>query len=381
MHAARDRGRDGHRIDAAFERLGSDHDPRRGALGHAGMIWRSLNVVRSVHLNSNEVTLSTSPDAACTARVPTQIAPEWSAIAKRRAPSSVFLTPEWIAVARAHDRGEQITVAAGDPPWAVAALARDADGTVRLAGGELTDEHDVVAAPQDARAAASAVARWIAADAPRRVLVDYVPEDSPTPVTFDEELAACGYAVRRERLVTSPRMALPGAYDAYVQGLGKKERHELRRKLRRFEGARGTGFHWAEDGERARILDRFFALHRLSKGEKAAFMTNETEAFFRDIADALAPLGWLRLGVVRAHDQDAAVLFAFAYGDTLALYNAAYDPALASLSLGIASHAFAVRDAIAQGFKVYDLLRGDEPYKYDLGAQDRWLVRVEATRQ
>jgi CelD/BcsL family acetyltransferase involved in cellulose biosynthesis len=109
-------------------------------------------------------------------------------------------------------------------------------------------------------------------------------------------------------------------------------------------------------------------------------MTAETESFFRDIADALAPRGWLRLGVVRAYDEDAAVLFAFTYGDTLALYNAAYDPALASLSLGIASHAFAVRDAIAQGFKIYDLLRGDEPYKYDLGARDRWLVRLEATR-
>jgi len=53
--------------------------------------------------------------------------------------------------------------------------------------------------------------------------------------------------------------------------------------------------------------------------------------------------------------------------------------ALGSLSLGIASHAFAVRDAIAQGFKTYDLLRGDEPYKYDLGASDRWLWRLEAT--
>src|SRR5439155_19790512 len=271
-----------------------------------GMIWRSLNVVRSVNLNSNEVTLSTSPAAACTARVPTQIAPEWSAIAKRRAPSSVFLTPEWIAVARAHDRGEQITLAvgagAGTPgrdatPWAVAALARDADGTLRLAGGELTDEQDVVAAPQDARAAASAVARWIAADAPRRVLVEYVPEDSPTPVAFEHELRACGYQVRRDRLVTSPRITLGSDYETYVQGLGKKERHELRRKLRRFEGARGTGFHWAEDSERARLLDRFFALHRLSKGEKAAFMTKETESFFRDIADALTPLGWLRLGV------------------------------------------------------------------------------------
>jgi CelD/BcsL family acetyltransferase involved in cellulose biosynthesis len=94
----------------------------------------------------------------------------------------------------------------------------------------------------------------------------------------------------------------------------------------------------------------------------------------------LAPIGRLRLGVVRAYEQDAAVLFGFAYGDTLALWNAAYDPALSSLSLGIASHAFAVREAIADGFKVYDLLRGDEPYKYDLGAVDRWLWRLEAVR-
>jgi CelD/BcsL family acetyltransferase involved in cellulose biosynthesis len=84
----------------------------------------------------------------------------------------------------------------------------------------------------------------------------------------------------------------------------------------------------------------------------------------RDVADALAPTGWLRLGVVSVHGADAAVLFAFAYGDTLALYNAAYDPALGSLSLGIASHAYALRDAIGQGFRVYDLLRGDEPYKH-----------------
>jgi CelD/BcsL family acetyltransferase involved in cellulose biosynthesis len=109
-------------------------------------------------------------------------------------------------------------------------------------------------------------------------------------------------------------------------------------------------------------------------------MTTTAEAFFRDIADAMAAAGWLRLGVVRAYDEDAAVLFALAYGDTFALYNAAYDPALGSLSLGIASHAFAVRDAIAHGFKIYDLLRGDERYKYDLGAADRWLWRLEAAR-
>jgi len=326
------------------------------------------------------VTLSTSPDAGCTARVPSQISPAWSAIAERRSPASVFLTPEWIEVARAHDTGEQITLAAGDPPFAVAALTRSADGTVRFAGGELTDEQDVVAAPDECGMAATAVARWIAAERAPRVLLEYVPDDTPTLGAITDTLSDAGYRVTREKLVTSPRITLAGDYDAYVQGLGRKERHELRRKLRRFESAPGASFGWADDAERPAVLDRFFALHRLSKGEKAAFMTDEVERFFRDIADALAAIGRLRLGAVRAHDEIAAVLFAFAYGDTLALYNAAYDPALGSLSLGIASHAYAVRDAIAQGFKVYDLLRGDEPYKYDLGAVDRWLWRLEATR-
>jgi CelD/BcsL family acetyltransferase involved in cellulose biosynthesis len=327
------------------------------------------------------VTLSTSPDAGCTARVASLVAPDWSAIAERRSPTSIFLTPEWTEVARAHDRTtEPITLGVGDPLRAVAALSRAADGTIRFAGGELTDEQDIVAAPADARDGATLVARWIANERASRVLLEYLPQDVPTLEVFAAELGDAGYRVTRERLVTSPRIGLAPDYESYVRGLGKKERHELRRKLRRFETAPRTGFRWADERERPAVLDRFFALHRLSRGRKAAFMTDATERFFRDIADALAPLGRLRLGVVSVHDEDAAVLFAFTYGDTLALYNAAYDPALSALSLGIASHAYAVRDAIAQGFKVYDLLRGDEPYKYDLGATDRWLWRLEAVR-
>jgi CelD/BcsL family acetyltransferase involved in cellulose biosynthesis len=326
------------------------------------------------------VTLITGPDAGCTARAPAELSGAWSAIAATRSPASVFLTPEWIAVARAHDDAEAITLAAGDPPAGIAALARDRDGSLRFAGGELTDEQDVVAPAGEAPAVASAVARWIAGAAPPRVRLDYMPEDGGTLETIGAELATRGYRIARERLVTSPRLDLPGDFEAYVQGLGKKERHELRRKIRRLETATQATFRWASDGDRGAILDRFFALHRLSRGQKADFMTPDVERFFRDVADALAPLGRLRLGVLRAHGEDAAVLFAFAYRDTLALYNAAYDPALASLSIGIVSHAWAVREAIAEGFAVYDLLRGDEPYKYDLGATDRWLGRLEAVR-
>lgn len=283
-------------------------------------------------------------------------------------------------MAREHDSAEAVTLAAGDPPHGIAALARDADGTVRFAGGELTDEQDVVAPAGEERSVATAVAGWIAGEAPRKVRLDFVPEDAPTLEAMATVLGERGYRVDRSRLIASPRLALPRDFETYVQSLGKKERHELRRKIRRLEKSTHASFRWATDVERGATLDRFFALHRLSRGEKADFMTPDVERFFRDIADALAPRGWLRLGALRAHDEDAAVLFAFAYRGTLALYNAAYDPALASLSIGVVGHAWAIREAIVERFDTYDLLRGDEPYKYDLGAKDRWLGRLEAVR-
>jgi CelD/BcsL family acetyltransferase involved in cellulose biosynthesis len=327
------------------------------------------------------VTLTTGPDAGCTPRAPRELTKAWNGVADARSPASIFLTPEWLAVARAHDPSEAITLAVGDPLHGVAALAREADGTLRFAGGELTDEQDVVALPGQEHAVASVVARWIAADAPPRVRLEFVPEDAPTLGTMASVLRERGYRVERARLIPSPRLRLPSDFETYVQGLGKKERHELRRKIRRLERSTKATFRFATESERPAALDRFFALHRLSRGQKADFMTPPVERFFRDIADALAPLGRLRLGVLRAHDEDAAVLFAFAYRGTLALYNAAYDPALASLSIGIVGHAWAVRAAIGERFDTYDLLRGEEPYKYDLGATDRWLGRLDAVRE
>ncbi len=210
--------------------------------------------------------------------------------------------------------------------------------------------------------------------------LEFVPEERPTLDAFDTALTAAGYRVVRARQTVSPVLALPGAYEDYVQSLDKKSRHELRRKVRRLEGAGTASFRFASEHERTAVLDQFFELHRLSRGEKAVFMTPDVERFFRDIADALAPLDRLRLGVLSFDGRDAAVLFGFSLGKVLALYNAAYDPGLASLSVGIVSHAWEIREAIAQGYTTYDLLRGDEPYKYDLGAKDRWLARLDAER-
>ena len=320
--------------------------------------------------------VSQETDAACIQREPAEVVPVWSALAAQRQPPSIFLTPEWIAVARAHDATQPITLAVGER--GIAALARETDGTITFAGGQLTDEQDVIAAPGDDAEIATAVARWIAAQQPPGVRLEYVPEDRPTLDAVARVLTEAGYRVTRARQTVSPVLDLPRSYDAYVRSLGKTERHELRRKVRRLEAAGVARFRFARPSEHAAALDRLFALHRLSRGEKAEFMTPDVERFFRDIADALAPLDRLRLGVLSFDGTDVAVLFGFALGPVISLYNAAYDPGLATLSVGIVSHAWAIREAIADGYTRYDLLRGGEPYKYDLGARDRWLARLDA---
>jgi CelD/BcsL family acetyltransferase involved in cellulose biosynthesis len=321
----------------------------------------------------------TTSDPICIARDPASLEAEWSELARRRANPTVFLTPDWIRVARAFDRREQITLSIADRRG-IAALAREDDGTISFAGGELTDYQDIVAKPLDIPIVARALAEWIVAQRTPRVRLEFVPEESGTLDAMSPVLSAAGYDVQIDRLVTAPRVNLPDSFDAYVRSLGKKERHELRRKLRRLETGRRVAFRFAGEREHASLLDRFVALHRRSRGEKAEFMTEETERFFRDVARAMAGRGWLRLGVLNVDGEDAAVLFAFAYEGTLALYNAAYKPELAALSVGIAGHAYAVRGAIDEGLRVYDLLRGDEPYKYDLGGTDHWLLRLEASR-
>jgi len=282
-------------------------------------------------------------DAACIEREPVAVAAAWSALSADRRPPSIFLTPEWIAVARAHEPSTPITLSIGEPRRGIAALAREADGTITFAGGQLTDEQDVVAVPGYEADVATAVARWVAMQQPPRVRLEFVPEERPTLDAFASVLGDAGYRVTRGRQTVSPVCALPDSYDTYVQSLGKKERHELRRKVRRLESAGAASFRFAGDSERSAVLDRFFELHRLSRGEKAGFMTPVVERFFRDVADALAPLDRLRLGVLSFDGADAAVLFGFALGRVLALYNAAYDPGLASLSVGIVSHAWEIR--------------------------------------
>jgi CelD/BcsL family acetyltransferase involved in cellulose biosynthesis len=175
----------------------------------------------------------------------------------------------------------------------------------------------------------------------------------------------------------SPRLDLPGDWDGYLQSLSKKDRHELRRKLRRLYSAGEVVAAPVNDpASRATDVADFLALHRLSAENKAAFMTADMEAFFRGIVDEFTPRGMLRLYFLSIDNHRVASVILFDYRGEFLLYNSGYDPEYAHLSVGLLLKAFCIRDAISEGRRAFDFLQGNEPYKYDLGATDVPILRM-----
>jgi len=175
-----------------------------------------------------------------------------------------------------------------------------------------------------------------------------------------------------------PVLELPGSWDAYLERLSGKDRHELRRKIRKLERELpGTSVrsHASLEGWDG-ALGEFLRLHRLSKVGKARFMDERMEAFFRDGTHALAAAGWARLWFL---DWDGAAVASFLcleYGGSVGLYNSGFDPAHAKLAPGIVLLAHVIHDAIDRGIPVFDFLRGEEPYKYAFGPTPQDLYRV-----
>jgi CelD/BcsL family acetyltransferase involved in cellulose biosynthesis len=98
------------------------------------------------------------------------------------------------------------------------------------------------------------------------------------------------------------------------------------------------------------------------------------------MASAMSGAGLVHLFMLRINHHPAAAVFCFDAGSHLYLYNSGYDPAYAGLSVGLVSKALCLRWAIENGKQGLDFLRGDEAYKYDLGARDQEVFRVIVRR-
>lgn len=180
-----------------------------------------------------------------------------------------------------------------------------------------------------------------------------------------------GYGVNSDQTDVSLELELPKTWEDYLQVLSRKQRHEVRRKLRRLEEAGDVNYRCVQVvNELEDNLNAFFRLFSYSNKEKACFMTVHKESFFKSIAKSMAEIGLLHFGIVELNQIIVAMIMLFNYADTVYLYNSAYDPEFDSLSVGILSKVLCLRQSIESGRKKWDFLQGGETYKYRIGGEE-----------
>jgi CelD/BcsL family acetyltransferase involved in cellulose biosynthesis len=265
----------------------------------------------------------------------------------------------------------------------IAPLMVDGSEISFLGSTDLVDYHDFLNRDRmNADCIASVISAVSEIPEINSILLQSLPGNSPTITQFREAAEARGWSVGIEQEDVAPRVELPATWDEYVSSLRKKDRHELRRKLRRLEAAgdiRHVELTSAEDV--AAGMPDFMRLHRMSSPDKNEFMTAQREQFFNKIAVEMAKEDLTRLCFLEVDGVREATSLSFVASNVRYLYNSGYNPAQSKLSVGLLNHAMAIKSSIAAGHRVFDFMRGNESYKYHLGGIDRQVFALTATRQ
>ena len=158
--------------------------------------------------------------------------------------------------------------------------------------------------------------------------------------------------------------------------LNGKQRHEVRRKLRRLEAHGAYEFRMAASGsDLDGAVEQFLRLFHLNRKDKSQFMDDTMGGYFQALIKRLELHKLLRLCFLDVSGQPAAAVLCFDYTGTRYLYNSGYDAAFQDLSVGILSKVLSIRAAVQSGCHTYDFLKGAEVYKKRIGGQELPLFR------
>lgn len=314
-----------------------------------------------------------------------QIRSEWLELLEQCSINTFYLMPQWQEIwweeFRDHREMAGFYLQRPEGITAIASLARQGDGLSFVGNTETFDYNDFMIRPGWEDDFFAALMSWLDQENCKALELPSLVENSPTLKYLPDLARRRGYSVEIFQEDVTPGLELPGTWDAYLASLSKKNRHELRRKLRRLESTEGWRWYCVQGSEDvAARLEDFLALMRQSAPDKAAYMTGEREAFFRRITQRTAELGLLRLFFLEMDGQDVASSLCFDYNGARYLYNSGYNPDYGYYSVGLLLNALCLREAIDQGKTYFDFLRGPEPYKYHLGGLDRTIYHMVVTK-
>ena len=252
----------------------------------------------------------------------------------------------------------------------IAPLMRKGHEARLIGDADVCDHLDVVVASPHAKAFCQRLLDGLSRDGVRRVVLSPVRQDSSVMTHLIPMAEARGARVHCNHQAQLFAMSLPDSWEAYLQRLSGKERHEIRRKLRRLDEAGRVALRCISHGEDLpAAMQTFLTLFRANRSDKATFMNDAMTAFFLRLAENLADDCLLKLYFLDLDGRPIAATLCIDDRSTVYLYNNGYDASFRSLSVGLLSKVLTIKASIGDGRHTYDFLKGSEAYKRRLGGQ------------
>jgi len=288
----------------------------------------------------------------------------------------------YIILGRQDQTGELLGIA----PFFLTTNLQGEQSLMLLGSIEISDYLDIIARQEDLAAFVEAIFEHLAVDQPAgwQALDLYnLLENSSTLACLENAAARRGWQYAREDLQHCPSIALPGDFEQYLaEQVEKKQRHEIRRKMRRAEAfEKPVRWYIVQDEDKLDEETEAF-LHLMAQDEeKQRFLTDVMRTQMKLAVHAAFRGGWLQLAFLEVDGKKAAGYLNFDYGNHIWVYNSGLDYGFRELSPGWVLLGHLLQWANENGRQQFDFMRGDEDYKYRFGAVDRRVVRATVRRE
>ncbi|NPV76672.1 MAG: GNAT family N-acetyltransferase [Anaerolineae bacterium] len=245
---------------------------------------------------------------------------------------------------------------------------------------EVTDFLDLLASPEDMDEFCSGLLGFLPnAGLPSWEILDLynILDSSPTLRALQTAAGQKNWSFTQEKLQHSPYIPLPGDWETYLAGIDKKQRHEIRRKLRRAtESEIPVSWYLVHDSATLEQETNAFMDLMAFEPQKAAFLTELMRNHFHKVVRCAFDKACLHMAFLTIGGQKAAGYLGFNYLNRLWIYNSGINPAFREYSPGWVLLGLQLKWANEIGFDEFDFMRGDEEYKYRFGALDRFVMRA-----
>ena len=294
----------------------------------------------------------------------------------------LFVTPIWLETVVRHlgAVGEPLILSVTRDQAVVGIFPLCTNGQIAFFLGipDVCDYQDVILAREHAAPALEHALAYLSKMGIDRLDLQTLRPDAVIHKALEAIEGSGRASISRQPADVTYEAGLPGKWDDYLMKLSGKQRHEVRRKLRRLEAHGAYNFRLADPGQDLeRSVAQFLRLFHLNRKDKSQFMDDTMGEYFRALITRLARHELLRLYFLDVADQPAAAVLCFDYLGTRYLYNSGYDAAYQDLSVGILSKVLSIRAGIENGCRTYDFLKGAEVYKKRIGGQELPLFRYQ----